>query len=94
MNWWFQRKSDPRLFVELLFKVSAFYANPPSSQLELGDYGDVNKKTGEFIKLGNVLEEYPELRLKLGEARQTPEARKHYFAARSDGNAVAVDVSA
>jgi hypothetical protein len=69
---WFRRKTDPRLFVELLFQASAFYANPPSSQLELGDYGDVNRKTGEFIKLGNLLQEYPELKERLGEAKQTP----------------------
>jgi hypothetical protein len=91
---WFQRKTDSRLYVELLFQLSSLYANPPSSQLELGDYGELNKKTGEFIKLGNVLQEYPELKEKLGRGKQIPEARREFFAARSKGTAWSIDVTA
>lgn len=92
MSWLFERKTDPRLFVELIFHASAMYANPPSSRLELGDYGEMNKKTGEFIKSGNILQEYPELQSRLGEGIQTPEEHKHLYAARREGTARGIDV--
>jgi len=91
---WFRRKTDPRLFVELLFQASSMYANHPSTHLELGDYGEVSKKTGEFIRSGNILQEYPELQGRLGEGKETPEEGKHLFACRSEGTARGIDVNA
>jgi hypothetical protein len=90
---WFKRKTEPRLFVELLFQASAMYANPPSSRLELGDYGEVSRKTGEFIKAGNILQEYPELQSRLGEGKQTPEAHRHLVAHRKEGTSRGIDIN-
>jgi hypothetical protein len=55
-------------------------------------YGDVSKKTGEFIKTGNIIQEYPELKDMLGEGTPSPEDRKYLFASRSEGTARSFDV--
>jgi hypothetical protein len=90
----FRRKTDPRLYVELLFHASSFFANPPSSRLELGDYGVVSEKTGEFVRSGNILQVYPGLVGSLGEGDLIPEAYKYFYAARREGTAQGIDVDA
>ena len=67
------------------------YANPvPSTRLKIGDYGDVNKQTGEFVVTGNFFDENPYVQHKTCETR---EGDKVYFASRRKGLATAIDIS-
>jgi hypothetical protein len=55
-------RSDRRFYVDLLFRKTNMYANySPENPIDLGDYGDLSKD-GEFIRLGNILEDNPLLR--------------------------------
>lgn len=86
---------DSRLYVDLIYQATSGYASfNPSCGQELGDYGHINKATGEFVAKGNLLEEYPEIKRKLGQPRETPEANKVLFRSRSHGpHAVARDLA-
>ncbi|KZP03300.1 hypothetical protein FIBSPDRAFT_845092 [Athelia psychrophila] len=50
--------TNPRKFVDLMFKTTGKYANwELAKEIRVGDYGDVNRKTGEFEKDGNIYDE-------------------------------------
>ena len=67
------------------------YANlVPSTCLKIGDYGDVNKKTGEFVVTGNFFDENPYVQYK---TRETKEGDKVVFASRRSGFATATDIT-
>lgn len=75
--------SDRRLYVDMLFRKTKMYANyTPSSPLHLGDYGDVTKD-GDFIRSGNIFQEFPDLRDKLGQGSEEYGSNKHFFATRT-----------
>jgi len=47
--------NPPRLFVELLRSLSGDYATwYPSQKVEVGDYGVLNRHSGEFVKEGSI----------------------------------------
>lgn len=58
----FHRELDSRLYVDLIFQQTQHFASfTPSAQTDLGDYGRVDKRTGEFVRTGNVFRDFPEL---------------------------------
>jgi len=70
------------------------YANyTPSSPLQLGDYGDVTKE-GEFIRSGNIFQEFPELGSRLGQGREEYGSNKHFFVSRTRKKDAATVISA
>ncbi|KAJ3724157.1 hypothetical protein DFJ43DRAFT_1158007 [Lentinula guzmanii] len=47
-----------RKFIDLIFAASSKWANwDPPKQIHVGDYGTIDKKTGEFEKEGNIYED-------------------------------------
>jgi hypothetical protein len=78
-----QKKSDRRLYIDLLFRKTKMYANYlPASVLFLGDYGDVNKD-GEFIRTGNIFEEHEFLVKEVCQGKEEFGSNRHFFASRS-----------
>jgi len=51
-----------RLFIDWVYRGTAKWANwEPAIKIEVGDYGDINRQTGEFERFGNIytdLEDY------------------------------------
>jgi len=76
-------KSDRRLYVDMLFRKTAMFANyTPATYLDLGDYGVVTQE-GEFIKSGNILKEYAGLVDQVGVRKEGFGSNIHFFASRS-----------
>lgn len=50
----------------------------PSSLLQLGDYGDINKM-GEFIRCGNIFDEFPIDSGPLGHGSEEFSGNPHFF---------------
>lgn len=69
----FKGKPDSRLYVHLMWKASSRYACFTPSTLQLGDYGHIDRLSGEFIREGNVFTLFPELKVELENSRETPE---------------------
>ncbi|KAK7678967.1 hypothetical protein QCA50_014746 [Cerrena zonata] len=47
-----------RKFIDLIFTASSKWANwDPPKQIKVGDYGTIQRKTGEFEKEGNIYED-------------------------------------
>jgi len=74
----FRGEPDSRLFVHLMWKASSKYASFTPSTLQLGDYGHVDRSSGEFIREGNILVMFPELKSELEKTHETP-AGSHIF---------------
>ncbi|KAJ3844395.1 hypothetical protein F5878DRAFT_602097 [Lentinula raphanica] len=52
---WSLKKTDSRTFINLIYLKSSKFANwEPAFPIELGDFGTVDRETGEFRKDGNV----------------------------------------
>ena len=51
---------DSRLYTHLLYKASSRYAAYYPTPHRLGDYGELDHKTGEFITEGNLQDDFPE----------------------------------
>ena len=84
-------KLASRVYVDLIYQATSMYANlVPSSGLKIGDYGDVNKKTGEFVVTGNFFDKYPGVKY---HTRETREGDKVIFASRRSGFASSVDIT-
>ena len=78
-----KNQCDRRLYTDILFQKTKMYANyVPASCLKLGDYGDVTKQ-GEFIRSGNVLEEYPDLQAAVSPRSEANGNDKHFFGSRT-----------
>jgi hypothetical protein len=78
-----KNQCDMRLYTDILYKKTKMYANyAPATCLRLGDYGDVTKQR-EFIKLGNILQEYPELKDIVCPCKEVIGGDKHFFASRT-----------
>ena len=86
MSWPFSSKKDRcdrLLYIDLLFRKTKMYANYlPASILELGDYGDLTKH-GDFIRSGNILNDYPILREEVGMGKELVGSNRDYFASRT-----------
>lgn len=53
----------------------------------------MSKNSREFVWLGNLLQEYPDLRNQLRQGEQTPEEYKQIFAERTAGTLQSFDVN-
>ncbi|KAF4588919.1 hypothetical protein EYR40_010474 [Pleurotus pulmonarius] len=54
-RWPLWSNPDSRLYIDKIFARSSRYANwEPARQIELGDYGMIDRTTGEFHKEGNI----------------------------------------
>lgn len=83
------------MYVDLIYQATSRYASfSPSSGYELGDYGHIERATGEFIAEGNLLKRYPEIKQEVGQPRETPEANKVFFKSRAHGAARDLSVDA
>ena len=56
----FSSELDSRLYTHLLYKASSKYAAYYPSSHRLGDYGTLDRKTGEFVREGNLVDDFPE----------------------------------
>ncbi len=54
LNSLFRGEPDSRFYVHLMWKASSKYASFTPSTLHLGDYGHVDRLSGDFIREGNV----------------------------------------
>ena len=82
-----REKLDERLYVDLMYRATSQYAAyVPSSQAHLGDYGDLDRKTGEFLIFGNLFEDNEDLSKDIGPPIETPEASRSIIASRSKGS--------
>ncbi|KAF4586460.1 hypothetical protein EYR38_010736 [Pleurotus pulmonarius] len=51
----FWKEPDSRLYFKKIYQKSSRFANwEPARRIELGDYGTLNKRTGEFLKDGSI----------------------------------------
>ncbi|KAL0959554.1 hypothetical protein HGRIS_011268 [Hohenbuehelia grisea] len=51
----FSKHPDSRLYIDKMYDMSSRFANwDPGRQIQVGDFGKVNKKTGEFRVKGNI----------------------------------------
>lgn len=73
LNSVFRGEPDSKLFVHLMWKASSRYASFSPSTIQLGDYGFVDKNSGEFIREGNILQLYPELATEFANPHETSE---------------------
>ncbi|KAL0948524.1 hypothetical protein HGRIS_011084 [Hohenbuehelia grisea] len=49
------RSQDSRLYIDKIFVRSGRYANwEPAREIQLGDYGEIDRSSGEFHKRGNI----------------------------------------
>lgn len=69
----FRGEPDSRLYVHLMWKASSRYASFSPSAIQLGDYGHVDRSSGEFIREGNILQLYPELKAEFDNPHETEE---------------------
>jgi len=86
---------NERLYIHMIYQTTSQYAAfLPSSQIRLGDYGEVDQKTGEFLIKGNLYKEFPEMSQKVQEAVETPEASRSITASRQKESAGEVGIAA
>ncbi|KZP07261.1 hypothetical protein FIBSPDRAFT_763194 [Athelia psychrophila] len=54
----FRQKIVPRKFIDLMFNETGKYANwELAKQIQVGDYGEVDRETGRFEKYGNIYDD-------------------------------------
>ncbi|CAE6478509.1 unnamed protein product [Rhizoctonia solani] len=60
-----------RKYVDLIFKTSGKYGNwDPSQKVEVGDWGEIDKTTGAFIREGNIFKD-PDYSAPLSDTQDT-----------------------
>ncbi|KZP14090.1 hypothetical protein FIBSPDRAFT_1048977 [Athelia psychrophila] len=54
----FRQKIVPRQFIDLMFNETGKYANwELAKRIQVGDYGEVDRETGTFVKYGNIYDD-------------------------------------
>ncbi|KIJ60774.1 hypothetical protein HYDPIDRAFT_116833 [Hydnomerulius pinastri MD-312] len=54
-----EKKYESRKFIDLVLSSTSKWANwDPSAPINVGDYGDINKETGGFVREGNIYDDH------------------------------------
>jgi hypothetical protein len=61
-----------RHYIDLLKTASSYYASwEPNRTFKIGDYGDIDSKTGAFLVQGNIYSKFPAVAQLLGDVEST-----------------------